>query len=382
MKRLNLLTTLAVALGIGFASCSEDNLPIGPDVDTVVESDLKITRAALETNDPWIALGFKKTGNTWSALGNYNKKDNKDTARYKITFDEDVLKYRFIAATPQQASIITLKENDSTTFAVNLAHSSDVAISYKDVKFSRPADKTQIIDSTIALPNMRHQAALLGFNISMQDKRNSSGEQMNPFYGWYIKIDTFQLHNVLKEGVVRFIKDGENKGNQADKVEETSGKFIVTSQCAFTNKQSSTTQYVQVAMVPYKYSETHSVTADLIMHLINPADPTDTQRVSYTVGLFSLDDANEQTALNIFSGRAYSYNLKIAASQPQLFLYVSDWDGDEQTSNTTVGGGNSSEGTNDDGTPKTPDNVSDWIIDWESTWGNGGNNNDYNSLGD
>ena len=77
MKRLNLLTTLAIALGIGFASCSEDNLPIGPDVDTVVESDLKITRAALETNDPWIALGFKKTGNTWSALGNYNKKDNK-----------------------------------------------------------------------------------------------------------------------------------------------------------------------------------------------------------------------------------------------------------------------------------------------------------------
>ena len=218
MKRLNLLTTLAVALGIGFASCSEDNLPIGPDVDTVVESDLKITRSALETNDPWIALGFKKTGNTWSALGNYNKKDNKDTARYKITFDEDVLKYRFIAATPQQANIITLKENDSTTFAVNLAHSSDVAISYKDVKFSRPTDKTQIIDSTIALPNMRHQAALLGFNISMQDKRNSSGEQMNPFYGWYIKIDTFQLHNVLKEGVMRFIKDGENKGNQADKV--------------------------------------------------------------------------------------------------------------------------------------------------------------------
>ncbi len=135
-------------------------------------------------------------------------------------------------------------------------------------------------------------------------------------------------------------------------------------------------------MVPYKYSETHSVTADLIMHLINPADPTDTQRVSYTVGLFSLDDANEQTALNIFSGRAYSYNLKIAASQPQLFLYVSDWDGDEQTSNTTVGGGNNSEGTNDDGTPKTPDNVSDWIIEWESTWDNGGNNNDYNSLGD
>lgn len=379
MKYKNINWLLAAALCFGLASCSQDNIV---DDDTEIQdSSVKVTRATIDTNDAWIALGFKKSGNGWTSVGNYNKTNATDTAKYKVTFDDSIVSYRFIAATPQEANIQQDVVNDTTTFVVNLAHGSDVAICYKDTSFRKPENKLELIDKTLQMPAMRHQSALLGFNISLQSKKNTNGLETNPYYGWYIQVDTFELHNVAKQGVMRFIEDGENKGNQADQLTEAPANFITNEFCAFTNKSNSTTQYVQVAMVPYKYSEEHSVSIDLIMRLINPADATDYQRVSYTIGLFSYDSNKNQGPLDIYSGRAYTYNLKIAASQPELWLYVDDWDGTEQSHSTTVGGGNNTEGTNDDGTPKTPDNVSDWILDWESTWGSGTNNNDYNSLG-